>query len=863
MKLTQKSTQKTVQKFKLLKMMALSTVIVTISILLGSFQSEAVLHNYIETLVTPKDVSFYVNDIKGNYAFISTSDNIETGEDEVTFTLNNISSVKISPYSQVQFLRLGNKPSIKIIKGDIEIQTISSATVFSHNNKAIVRQGGLKISHKENYSEFGNYYGNTTLAIQNKNKEAIISYALPILKKVNIFTESNKSNWNTIRYSKLNKELRLTEFKEKVSRKVFSPNSSSLYSQIGSSSFLQEKMTLTPKKINSIEQQKLYEKIDELKKAIKDKSPTRISTIIRDLQTWKNHPELQNLQNLIASVNDPLTRYYLEINLLKLFGETQNSIDLETKYFYSLWLDEELISEQKLLEEIDRKIENNKEKLYVQEEYYNLITSLIEAYPSLASYGIIRSKNSIERNLFEIVNTPTEKADIILSSYTKNLHIISKLIENNNGKSARLIYDTMLINTKDYSNEKIISFRKKNKEQEEEIQDLLNFYQERLHSAAFNKNIFSQYKENKKQEKEAIRTFKSNIPNIRTRPIKHNFSSVIQDLEKYSIYASSQNINLLFSGAKDLYIQEAELIPRGEYSFNFVYNPETKIVSQVEWNTDITMPSMSAHIPLKEFQKSYNTLLNIELQTAEKEDEVIIQDWSYEAEEMKETYNYEENIKKQLSKEELEKYQISAKQNYMGVLSDSIISIKNATFSFIDEEGRERDIYFDMEIDTEGWNVTEASFIEFPEAEILTDQLHNIHSQLSQAYQEELEKKEIQEEAKRVFRGYNPDIKIQDFVVSNKDKKIASFTNLALFLDEEIWRISGSYSTLTEIINTAELKSDSETFSLKNLEVKSLKDYMKNLSSESDKDINDLILESLLDEDFFDEINAEITELQL
>ncbi|MBT4936563.1 hypothetical protein HON22_01465, partial [Candidatus Peregrinibacteria bacterium] len=438
-----------------------------------------------------------------------------------------------------------------------------------------------------------------------------------------------------------------------------------------------------------------------------------------------------------------------------------------------------------------------------------------------------------------------------------------KLIKNNNGQLAKVIYDTMLINTQEYSNERIVAFRENNEDKESEVQDLLNFYQERLHSSAFNKNIFKEYQENKELEKEAVNIFKSSGEKVRTRPINHNFYSVSQELEKYSIYINTANINLVFAGSNELYIKEAELIPQTEYSFNFIYNPETKIISQVEWNSDIPMPSLNEHIPLKNFQESYNTLLNIELGTNEETEKAVIQDWSYEAEEMREIYNYEANIKKQLTKKELEKNKITSKHNYMDVLSDNTISIKNATLSFTREKEAKKDIHFDMELETGSWMVLHASFIEFPDANIAPSKLIDLSPLLIMSYQEEVEKNNIQNEAQKVFRSYNPDIQALDFTVTDKENGIVSFTNLPLFIEEEIWRVSGNYNSTTQVITEAQTEHKNEKIYLKEIKAHSLKNYLKDLNTETSKDVDDIILDSLLDENFFDEIDAEITEIQL
>jgi hypothetical protein len=840
---------------RILKAFIMTSSISLITILLSSFQSKAILYNYIDTQVSPKNTAFLVNGNTGIYNFISTGDTVETEAKAITFTLNNTHSIKLLPYSSLRFLHIGTKPLVKIIKGDIEIQTAQTVRVLSHNEKIHVTQGGLKIHYTDTYSLYSNYYGNTNIEIYNNNEEFLLKYALPIHKQVLIHTKSNKSNWNNIRYSKLNKELRLSEFKEDIARKIFSINTNLISNTESNYLGIQEYVTFTPKKNILIEKNKLFDKISTLKKAIANKSLKRIQKSIQDLEPWKDTINVKNLPQLLSQIYDPLSRYQFEISLLELFEEDTNSISIEIKYFYSIWNNKNTENEAILIQALNEKIQKNKNNLFIQEEFYNLISSLIEAYPSLATGKIIQSKNLIEKQLFDLAKNSTEKTDVILASYIQNLSLIEKLIKNNNGKLAELIYRTMLIKTEKYDNERMITLKEKYIKQEENIELLLRFYKDQLGISNFNNNIFNQYQKNKKRESIAIKSFKKSIKASRKRPISYNFQPTVDRLKNYSIFTHQKNISFVITGGENLYIEKASLASESDDSFTFVYNPEKKIISQVIWNEESDLPSMPDYIPLKDFQKSYNLLLQMQLKGSaeEKIEKIIVQDWAAFSDNKNTNYNYENNIKKQLTQEELRKYSIFSKKNFMKVEDNNNILIQDAQIIMNQEEDKQiKDIFFTMQINSDTWKVSSLHFKEFPQAKIINVPLRKIQSALSAQFQIEEKHNKIIENAKQAFLSYNPNITLDDFQIQLDTEDTVSYTNMAIFLEEDIWRISGEFNSKTKTISEAQLTRNTNKYTIKDIKIQLLKKYLQDIAINTpeeeihETDINDDILNEVI-----------------
>lgn len=803
-----------------------SMLVVVFTVLISADNTQA-LYSYIETkIVTENNAQFELNGSIGHFNTISTNDVMKSLDTPVQFILNNVNSIILQAHSQIQFLKLGENPLIILNDGSIEVQTSTEAQVYSDNNVIIV-QGGAKITHTDEYSQIGNYYGSTQINIANEKDKKILSYNLPIQKQISIYKKIYKENWNKIRYTKLNKELHLQVFKEVAVRQSFIPYDFSTLTQHRNTESWKTLFTWNPYKKQMGRENVFLAHLQILEQAIINKSPSQIKNEVAVLSDYLNLPQIKLLPKLIYTVQDSITRYTLENELAHLFNKNNSSINTEIKYFYNIWQQKDEQSEKKLHEAVMEKIKKHSTNLYALEEDYNLITALIEAYPQMVTQNTLTEKKETEMSLYKIMASKTEKIDILLSSYTKDLDIIILLIENDNGQLAKAVYDSMLINTEKLDDPVITSYRDQLRDYENEIALLMDFYKEELHASGYNETVFNIYKQQKEQEIEAVNLFKSNIQTIRTRPIKHDFSTIVTILKSQKIAVKEEDISFVLLGGKLLYIQNAQLeLEQDPISFHFVFDPELKIISQVTWSNE-NRPPMNDNIPLEHFQDAIIALQKIDLekhQLGQVEKTSVIKDW-IETSEDANNVNYEFAIKKRLAKDHLAEKGINSKENDMQMYQNTI-NIDNAIFLFTDETKKEIKISVNLRLQLDTWEVLGIQLADFPTRKIRIASLEQLKKDIPFAYQEETDKKLIREEAVKSLKVFTDRITEDQFTVTNKDKQIVSFPSMSFFFKtkddgELIWSVSGEFNTQTKIFLHADCTKNGKTTSLVNIPLSS------------------------------------------
>nr|HPO06223.1 hypothetical protein [Candidatus Gracilibacteria bacterium] len=439
--------------------------------------------------------------------------------------------------------------------------------------------------------------------------------------------------------SKLNKELRLQDFNEILVRYNFSAIVNPNLEQKTFSGF-RKNLTLNPAKKALINQNEFLLVIKNLLESLEKKSISQIKMNLAELNKWpklaaeyrvntlltqltttpqgssergivdtlKNLIYQYKLTNVMANLSDPASRYYLEKGILDLLAENPNSIDLEIKYLYQIWTNQDEASEKIILDELKTKIDKHQKQVLKLDEDYNLLNALISAYPDLVTSKIMEIKIDLEKYLWDSVQTKAEKVDVALSSYYQDLYNIARLIENNNGQLATEIYAKMFINTVEENFPEISEYRIMNKNLEEEVKSLIAFYEENLHGAAFNQNLFNEYLANQQKEKNAVLLFQKEV-STRSRPLAQDYTEQIDLLAQSAIEVQKENISPVLLGSNLLYIQDANLVPNDGQTFNFVFDPQAKVISQLVWNGDTNLPPLEDGIPLNKFQTAYNVAL--------------------------------------------------------------------------------------------------------------------------------------------------------------------------------------------------------------------------------------------------------------
>ena len=858
------------------KAFALATVILGISLMFSISKTNAVI-GYIETnILVEKGEQFSVNEIYASHSVVSANDIIETKDTEVTFVLNQTSSVTLKPFSSLSFLKLGDSPILHMLKGEADIQTNNEVKAFIANNIVTIKQGGTNILLKDSYAQFGNYYGATTLTINGANQETVLTYSLPIQKKVSIFHNSNKSNWNKIRYSKLNKELRLTSFDNIIARETFIPQSFNSLLSGDTTSVLQKLLTFNPQKKKNLLQLEFNKNFAGLVKAIENKSAGLIKKRMPEFQEYRDLPQIHALPKLIATINDPFVRYTYEVELAKIFLNGDKSLNTEIKYFYSLWNNKNDKQLKEFQTMFDKKIASHTNNLLRLEENYNLIVSLIEAYPGIVTPELLASKRTVENAIFNVVETDTEKVDIILSTFEKDMGIISLLIENNNGALAKNVYKSMLVDTVDFEHPAIASYRSRYASLEENIQTLLNFYKEFLHSAAYNENIFQDYKEQKAEEKEAIELFQKNVKTLRTRPVRHDFSNVVSALAKNKIHAEEENISFVLLGGNLLFIQNAEVVPNlGETTFNFVFNPETQTISELIWNTTqdseaAALPPLEQHVPLNKFQESYLYLQSLQSNlntTTQKTPESDLSDWTLLAENLTD-FNLDIAIKKRLAKETLLENGILAQERQMQVFNNSI-QVSNAFITY-SEDRKMFKVPFHVRLQMDTWNVLGLQLADFEQSRPRVGTLKDVTKVVIAAHKVEDAKRQTQELALKSFKGISPLLEIDNFIVQDAETPTVAFENIPLSFtlnnQVEVWYAQGLYTTNNRVFPSITLTSQGRTIVEKDLAIGRLKIAVKEyLEGTKKKDTQEVIDEAdkVIQETMQEEISdAELEEVK-
>jgi len=858
------------------KIFTIVFLVMVISVGLSSFQRSSA-YNFINTKIhfPEKTNTFLINGIENSYDYINTYDIIETKNNKVVFLLNSISSVKLYPNTKIQFTRLGENPYLNIISGEVDIQTVNQVDIETTYQKIVLKQGGINIKQTEKYIKIGNYYGSNRISIYNINdnksiknkKNLILSYSLPLKKQITIYNTSNKSNWNKVRYSKLNKELRLQSFKKTIVKRVFKPETTQI-TEGDTSSFLKKILTFNAKKKKEIKKSEFFKTVNKLIKITNNNSYNQIKTIVPVLTPWKDLAKQYRIKNLIANTKDPLTRYFLEIALLKLFNENNDSIDTEIKYFYRLWADKKTEDEQVLIDELNKKITTHENNLYLLEEDYNLVTSLIDNYPKTASNNIINSKSIIENFLFQAVETKTEKIDIVLTSYYKDLYLIIQLIENNNGQAAQELFKKMLIDNIDFSDPVIAEHRNKNIELENEMLSLIYYYKEILHSTSddkkdieFNENDFSKYKQSQNQEDEVLALYSLNTVKLRKRPIDYDFSSVVNAFKKRAILIDEEKVSYVLLGGNLLYIQDAVLdisskssnnlsdkeiedLLDNEPSFNCVYHQEKQIISEVFWNGDDPLPPMQSDIPIDNFQSEYNKSLNLQFTPLSISKNIPIKDWVPDVSVHNTIPNYDIQLQKRLTKQKLHDYNLIVKENNIHVYPEYLI-VKNVKIIYLNNRSQDIETEFNMrltfDIDNRIWKVLSIQLIEFPKnkVRIKGNDLKYVYKNVVKNHIDELERLEIQTKAKKDLQIIlEKDEKLNNFKIIDKEKQIVNFSNQIFITKtkegEEIWKVKGTYNILTNMIIYLKMTHGKHQIILKNIEIKEIKSAVKNYKTEQE-----------------------------
>ncbi len=865
-----------------IKYATISFVIILITISFGYAQNNNIGNHYINTrILTPNNSIFFINKQKitqhatankevgdeenivyynTNDVSLSTNDIIKTKDNDLIVVLNDLSSVKIFPNSEVIFLKLGNTPSIKIVSGDFEIQTSTDFEISSLKNNINIRQGGVKIKQTEEYSKISNLYGSNTVDIYGKEDNFIISYPIPIQKTIIISKEIDKTNWDNIRLSKLNKELNFESFRETFSRESFLPKTDKLFEDLNETFFLREITSFSPKGKEKLDEKQFLETIKTLLSAIKSESPSLIKKNISDLKKWRDNPSLLKLKNLIPTIIDPITRYTLENELYELFEENNSTnilnlayqkdlpISEELKYLYGIWQKKDFKSESKIVEIIHNKVRQHNKDITKLEEDYNLLTSFIEAYPGFVTSDIFKIKYTIELYLYDEVETKTEKLDIILSTFEKNLNIIALLIENNNGEFAQNIHKNMLINTINFEDKNKIleEYRKNKSELEKNILTLIDFYEDFLHSAKFNENIYYQYKDNKEKEFEAENIFKENITkeNINNEESKEelpysDFSETVKLLERYSILVDEKDISLVFSEGKLIYVQNATLDSVKKEKFSFVFNPEKNVIFLIVWENEDYIPPIQTNIPLNLFKSEHNRLLSNKQIKEEKKRVIPIQDWATEVKaDLINDQSIESGIKRQLIKEKLEKHNILSRGNYMYVYGKTM-EIKNALINYeekLETKTYERKIKFDIRLDIDTWDVLSLKLQDFPERKIRISKLEKVYGTIITTFLDETERNNIKINAKNQFSSLSErKADVQDFKITNQENGIVSFKDLSITFqskgkDADFYEVSGELNTKNQKLIIIDINNiNDKEYTLKDVEISSLKEKINEI----------------------------------
>ncbi|HPO06201.1 MAG TPA: hypothetical protein PLQ36_03760, partial [Candidatus Gracilibacteria bacterium] len=197
-----------------LKIMAISLLIVFSTAVLSTWSKPVDNISVIDTVMVHNNQTFRLNGILGVHDFINTYDLIATEKEGVSVILNQLGVVKIFPNSEVIFLNFGDRPVLKVLSGEVDVETANEIVVETYQNQLVLRQGGAKVRQTAYYAQFSNYYGSSRILIDDDKAKLLLSYVLPLRKQIRIYEQSNKNNWHRIRYSKLNKELRLQDFNE-------------------------------------------------------------------------------------------------------------------------------------------------------------------------------------------------------------------------------------------------------------------------------------------------------------------------------------------------------------------------------------------------------------------------------------------------------------------------------------------------------------------------------------------------------------------------------------------------------------------------------------------------------------------------